>query len=219
MPQAALIWLALLLLVLLGLFLLTVRRMSVLIGRTRDLERFQSAVAALDAGLAAVVDPLVAQPRRDPAARRRPDRPRRRARRDARRACATSPPRAASCARPRRSSDEAAALVVELDRAARAADMVEHGLDALLAHRGRRELEAQTSLKRGALNLRNARGAATRIAARSPRSGRADLLARPDGQARAAPVRAPSTYGPDGRRRRRRGVDTPACSGILVAHH
>ncbi len=37
--------------------------------------------------------------------------------------------------------------------------MIEHGLDALMAVRGGRELEAQTSLKRGALNLRHARSA------------------------------------------------------------
>jgi hypothetical protein len=40
---------------------------------------------------------------------------------------------------------------------------VEHGLDALLAARGNRELEAQVSLKRGALNLRHAREAYARV--------------------------------------------------------
>ena len=196
MPQAALIWLALLLLVLLGLFLLTVRRMSVLIGRTRDLEQFQRAVASLDAGLAAVVDPLVA--RLDEIRRRAGDPTSLAAGLDTTKASLRDLANQGRELRPPPAlANEAAALVVELDRAARAADFVEHGLDALLAHRGHRELEAQTSLKRAALNLRNARGAATRIASTVAVLGPADLLARPDGQGRAAPVRAPSTYGPD----------------------
>ena len=49
------------------------------------------------------------------------------------------------------------ALVNEAERAVRATDLVAHGLDSLLASRGPYEAEAQTSLKRGALNLRHAR--------------------------------------------------------------
>ena len=76
--------------------------------------------------------------------------------------------------------------MVELDRAARATDLVEHGLDALLAHRGHRELEAQTSLKRAALNLRNARGAvgAHRRPGRRGRGRPTCRAARPDGRER-----------------------------------
>jgi hypothetical protein len=97
---------------------------------------------------------------------------------------------------PKPLADEASALLAELDRASRAADLVEHGLDALLAHRGRRELEAQTSLKRAALNLRNARGAAAAVARRVAAVRPADLLNRPDGRETVS-VRAPSTLGFD----------------------
>jgi hypothetical protein len=54
-------------------------------------------------------------------------------------------------------AEHAAALVRELERAVRAMELVEHGLDSLRAGRGPRELEAQVSLKRGALYLRHAR--------------------------------------------------------------
>ena len=63
-------------------------------------------------------------------------------------------------------------LIAELDRAARAADMAEHGLNALSSGTRGRDLEAQTSLKRGALNLRHAReaiaGVARQVAALRP---------------------------------------------------
>jgi hypothetical protein len=56
-------------------------------------------------------------------------------------------------------------LVADLDRARRALEMVEHGATTLLtARRGPRELEAQTSLKRGYLNLIHAREAIARHA-------------------------------------------------------
>ena len=51
-------------------------------------------------------------------------------------------------------------LVHELERAGRAIAMVEHGVSILAAvRRGGRELEAQTSIKRGYLNLIHAREA------------------------------------------------------------
>jgi hypothetical protein len=56
-----------------------------------------------------------------------------------------------------------AALVTELDRAARALQMVEHGCSILASARvGGRELEAQTSIKRGYLNVLHAREAVAR---------------------------------------------------------
>ena len=64
--------------------------------------------------------------------------------------------------------------------------MVEHGLDALLADRGGRDLEAQTSLKRGALNLRHSREAAARLRKEIEGTTPADLLA-PPRQTRSAP--------------------------------
>jgi hypothetical protein len=58
------------------------------------------------------------------------------------------------------------ALVGDLERAARALSMVEHGATILAQSRRRgRELEAQTSLKRGYLNLMHARDAVQRHAA------------------------------------------------------
>ncbi|HEY4190835.1 MAG TPA: hypothetical protein VGM28_10455 [Candidatus Limnocylindrales bacterium] len=196
MPQAALIWLGLLVLVLLGLFFLTVRRMSVLIGRTRDLEQFQRAVASLDGGLASAVDPLVTS--LDEIRRRAGDPVGLAARLEATKETLRELVRHGKELRPPPAlAEEAASLLVELDRASRATDLVEHGLDALLAHRGHRELEAQTSLKRAALNLRNARGAAARIAVRVAALRPADLLARPDGRGAAVPVRIPSSFGPD----------------------
>jgi hypothetical protein len=59
-------------------------------------------------------------------------------------------------------------LVGELDRAIRALGMVEHGTDMLAsARRGARDLEAQTSIKRGYLNLIHAREAIARHALRA----------------------------------------------------
>ena len=140
------------------LALMILRRMSQLAGRTRELERFQRAARDLDSRFAAAAYPLVTsldEIRRragDPAllAERLPDLAAalRSAAADARSLRAPAPLR-----------DRAMALARELDRAVRAAELVEHGLDALLAARGNRELEAQVSLKRGALNLRHAREA------------------------------------------------------------
>ena len=59
-------------------------------------------------------------------------------------------------------------IVSDLDRAKRAIDMVEHGATILESvRRGGRELEAQTSIKRGYLNLIHAREAIARHAARA----------------------------------------------------
>ena len=69
------------------------------------------------------------------------------------------PPEAAAIARD---------IVSDLDRAKRAIDMVEHGATILESvRRGGRELEAQTSIKRGYLNLIHAREAIARHAARA----------------------------------------------------
>jgi hypothetical protein len=76
-------------------------------------------------------------------------------------------------------ADRVAGLVRELDRAVRATELVEHGLDALLAARGNRELEAQVSLKRGALNLRHSRATFAQLVAEIAEVDPADL-ATPD---------------------------------------
>ncbi len=57
------------------------------------------------------------------------------------------------------------AIVGDLERAGRALEMVEHGTTIMVnARRGPRELEAQTSVKRGYLNLIHAREAIARHA-------------------------------------------------------
>ncbi len=195
MPQAALLWLGLLLLVVLVLLVLTLRRMSSLIARTRALESFQASVAELDAALGTTVDPLVAQ--LDEIRRRAGDPVSLAKGLDTIQAeLRDLVGRARGLRPPKPLADEAAALLAELDRASRAADLVEHGLDALLAHRGHRELEAQTSLKRAALNLRNARGAAAAIARRVAAVRPADLRTQPTA-GETVQVRAPTPVGFD----------------------
>ncbi len=57
-------------------------------------------------------------------------------------------------------------IIADLERAGRALAMVEHGTTILInVRRGNRELEGQTSLKRGYLNLLHARDAIARHAA------------------------------------------------------
>ncbi|HEV7604624.1 MAG TPA: hypothetical protein VGO15_06625 [Candidatus Limnocylindrales bacterium] len=66
---------------------------------------------------------------------------------------------------PRKAMHIRADLIAELDRAQRALEMVEHGTSMMVvARRGSRELEAQTSIKRGYLNLIHAREAFARHA-------------------------------------------------------
>jgi hypothetical protein len=155
------LWL-LLLVALAVLFVLTLRRMSALAARTHSLDQFQRAARQLDRRFAEAADPLVAQ--LDELRRRAGD-PRAvsnglPAVTDALRAVRAE---ARALRAPALLADRAAALARELERAVRAAELVEHGLDAMLAGRGYRELEAQVSLKRGALNLRHARGAVTQL--------------------------------------------------------
>jgi hypothetical protein len=69
---------------------------------------------------------------------------------------------------PRRAQVIGDDFVAELERAARALGMVEHGANMLASsRRGSRELEAQTSIKRGYLNLIHAREAIARHAIRA----------------------------------------------------
>jgi hypothetical protein len=74
------------------------------------------------------------------------------------------------------------AIVLELGHAARALEMVDHGCAILAAATiGGRELEAQTAIKRGYLNILHAREALARHAARAAELGgteRSRLFAR-----------------------------------------
>jgi hypothetical protein len=172
---------------------ITLRRMSVLADRTRLLERFQTGVASIDARLATVVDPFVAH--LDEIRRRSGD-PESLAAglpttQDMLRAIAAE---GRALKAPASLTSEVVALVVELDRAVRAADMVEHGIGALLARRAGRDLEAQTSLKRGALNLRHAREATNRIAREVAAVRPADLVPRREASGRPGPAPAGPTY-------------------------
>lgn len=75
---------------------------------------------------------------------------------------------AGSWSGPRRAQSIRDDLVAELERAIRALSMVEHGADILASvRRGTRDLEAQTSIKRGYLNLIHAREAIARHALRA----------------------------------------------------
>ncbi len=66
---------------------------------------------------------------------------------------------------PRKAQHIRSDLVAELERSRRALEMVEHGRSIMVAaRRGPRELEAQTSIKRGYLNLIHAREAFARHA-------------------------------------------------------
>jgi hypothetical protein len=137
------------------LFVLVARRMSQLIARTRDLERYQRTAARLDERFAAAAGPVVAQ--LDELRRRSGD-PQALAAilagaADSLRSVAVD---ARALRGPHGLAHLSAGLVREMDRAVRAMELVEHGLGAILVGRGSRELEAQTSLKRGALNLRHA---------------------------------------------------------------
>jgi len=66
---------------------------------------------------------------------------------------------------PRKAQRIRSDLVAELERSQRALEMVEHGTSIMVnVRRGPRELEAQTSIKRGYLNLIHAREAFARSA-------------------------------------------------------
>ncbi len=186
MPWPTLVWLALLV-VLALLFVVVLRRASMLVARTRSLERFQGAVESLDHRFAAVVGPLVAgldEIRRhagDPAALRDQLT-------ETQAVLDQLQGEAGGLAAPVGLVGTATAMRGDLDRAQRAASLVEHGLASMVNTTLGRDLEAQTSLKRGALNLRHAQGAfalrAREVAALRP----ADLLPgapRPPGRAAA----------------------------------
>ncbi len=165
-----------------ALFVLTVRRMSALSSRTRELERFQQAVDAIDLRFAAVIDPVARG--LDEARRGTPDM-------SALVASVASLHvtldgllvESRALAVPVGLEPLALAMAVELERADRAADLVEHGLGVLSAGRRGRELEAQTSLKRGALNLRHARDAYARLALDTRALRPVDLAGRKPGEA------------------------------------
>jgi hypothetical protein len=157
LPLWALLWVAVL--VALGaLFLKTYGRMSTLTTRTRDLEDFQAAVDSLDLRFGAVAQPVL---RSLDEARRHAGDP------------AGLPELVGAAqmvieeltgetmalAAPEGLAPVVTAMTGDLERASRAVMLVEHGLGMMTNTSIGRDLEAQTSLKRGALNLRHAREA------------------------------------------------------------
>jgi len=173
MQLSTILWFALLVL-LAVLFAVTVRRMSALVARTRNLERFQRSVESIERRFTAAVVPLV---RGLDETRRHAGNPEllREQLTAAQTILAELLAEARSLSAPAQLVLAETALAGQLERAARATDFVEHGL-ATMANPGRgRDLEAQVSLKRGLLNLRHAHEAFGRIAREVAAVGPADL--------------------------------------------
>ena len=192
MKAELVLWVGLLV-VLFLLFLLTLRRLSVLIARTRDLERVQRSVDSIDRRFAIAIGPIV---NRLDEIRRRSGDPLLLAREldPARTMLEDLAAETRKLRVPAVLAGQAAVMVHEMDRALRATELVGHGLDALLAARGNRELEAQTSLKRGALNLPHARDAFGRAAAEVAAVRPVDVARRPGRHIGAADWAPASTH-------------------------
>ena len=180
LPLGVLLWLAVLV-ALAALFAKTYRRMSTLTTRTHDLEHFQAAVDSLDRRFEGVTQPLL---RGLDAARRHagdpaglPDLVT-----EAQAVIDELTGETSALAAPEGLAPVVTAMTGDLERAGRAVMFVEHGLGMMTNTSIGRDLEAQTSLKRGALNLRHARDA---FAARARRV--ADL--RPVDMAPGTPAR------------------------------
>ncbi len=149
------------------LFVLLLRRAGRVVARSRELDGFRAAILDLDNRIGQSLD----------GAAERIDAVRRQQLAaegigDTLAAATDAVDRYADEARALKGPPEALAIgqdiVHELARAARAIDMVDHGVQILSAvRRGGRELEAQTSIKRGYLNLIHAREAIGRHAARA----------------------------------------------------
>jgi hypothetical protein len=157
LPLAALLWVAVL--VALGaLFAKTYGRMSTLTTRTRDLEQFQGAVDSLDRRFEGVTLPLL---RGLDEARRHAGDPTglRELVLEAQTVVDELTGETTKLVAPEGLAPVVAAMIRDLERATRAVLLVEHGLGMMANKSIGRDLEAQTSLKRGALNLRHARDA------------------------------------------------------------
>ena len=191
-------WLAILSLVLFVAltvaFLGFLRRASRLVGRIRDHETAQKEVADLERRIATAIDPLLDRIEDV------------RHHRAGAQGLETLLPEASSAVGALRRDVKALKLPVAftavlaglpdaLEKAERAIALIEHGATALAnARGGPRELEGQTSLKRGALALRNARaeaGDVTRRAAEIPIPQATRRLGGPETSRHPAPPRTP----------------------------
>ena len=151
------------------LFVAVARRVSQLVAGTRELERFQRAIAEIDAATASVVDPLLGS--LDGFVRHHAGDPAQLAG-DLPHAAASlrdTQARAKQIDVPVGLAAEAQHIIGELDRAARSADLAAAGLVTQLEGHRDRQGESSVDVKRGALNLRHARDIvrteASRIAA------------------------------------------------------
>jgi hypothetical protein len=149
------------------LFALVLRRAGRIVARTREVEGFRAAVydlaARIELSLDGATDRIDAL-RRQQSAPSSID--------DTIAAATDAVQRYLEEVRALRGVGTAAAIrddmAFELERAGRALEMVEHGAAILVTtRRGDRGLEAQTSIKRGYLNLLHAREAIARHAARA----------------------------------------------------
>jgi hypothetical protein len=169
---------------------LVVRRMSRLIGRTRDLERFQRSATELELRFRSIADPLIAN--LDAGRRGAVDADELlvtlAAATGALRAVATDGRAAVA---PTALARQAAGLVYELERGVRAAELAEHALGLTPARGSERDGGAGTAVKRGALNLRHARDAIHGIVAEISAVRPADL-------AQVAASRSSATNRPPG---------------------
>jgi hypothetical protein len=166
-------------LVLAGLFALFLRRAGRLIAATRDVERFRRQVTDLASRIETSLGELCA--RVDAVRRGQLAAP------------AVVDDLAASVDAVEKYTDEARALrppsegvrlrdeiVAELERTKRALQMIEHGVAIQASARsGGREVEAQTAIKRGYLNVLHAREAITRHAAEAATIETVDPARRP----------------------------------------
>jgi len=139
--------------------LTVLRRWSRLVAETRDLDRFKRGVAEVDRRVGAIIEPLLTRLDEVRFRRAGPELVT-----DALPSAVEELEQTAVAARtlvpPPGFADVPPAIAREVERAVRALGMVEHGTTALETIRGgHRQLEAETSLKRGALNLRHARDA------------------------------------------------------------
>jgi hypothetical protein len=162
MTQEVVVWVVLLA-AMATLFVLVVRRMAALAARTRDLERFQRAVESIDRRFAGVVAPLVRSLDETRRHTGNPDTLRQQAT-EAETVLTELASEARDLAAPRPLAATAALLAGEVERAIRATSLVDHGIGAMVGTSMGRDLEAQTALKRGALNLVHAQEAYARRA-------------------------------------------------------
>jgi hypothetical protein len=190
LPLWALLWFAVLI-ALGALFAMTYRRMSKLTTRTRDLEDLQEALESIDLRFAAVVQPLLRG--LDEARRHAGDSSGlRELVTEAQAIIDELTGETTALAAPEGLAPVVTALIGELERAGRAVMLVEHGLAMLTNTSIGRDLEAQTSLKRGALNLRHARDAFAERARKIADLRPADMV--PGTPARKGQPATPASY-------------------------